>query len=62
MLNVQEQRYLPLTIHQTKYNFYHLSQGKQSLEQYYQWFNMLLRAWNKPNQHLWNDPALYRTD
>ena len=36
MLNVQEQRYLPLSIHQTKYNFYHLSQGKQTLEQYYQ--------------------------
>ena len=36
MLNVQEQWYLPLTIHQTKYNIYHLSQGKQSLEQYYQ--------------------------
>ena len=29
MLNVQEQQYLPLTIRQTKYNFYHLSQGKQ---------------------------------
>ena len=42
MLNVQEQQYLLLTIHQRKCNFYHLSQGKQSLEQYYQWFNMLL--------------------
>ena len=36
MLNVQEQQYLPISIHQTTYNFYHLSQGKQTLEQYYQ--------------------------
>ena len=44
MLNVQEQRYLLLSIHQTKYNVYHLLQGKQSLEQYYQWFNMLVHV------------------
>ena len=58
MLNVQEQQYLLLTIHQTKYNFYHLSQGKQSLEQYYQWFNMLLRVLEQTQSTLWNDPGL----
>ena len=57
-LNVQEQWYLQLTIHQTKYNFYHLSQGKQSLEQYYQWFNMLLCVLEQTQSTLWNDPGL----
>ena len=58
MLNGQEQRYLPLTIHQTKYNIYHLSQGKQSLEQYYQWFNTLLHVLEQTQSTLWNDPGL----
>ena len=31
MLNVKEQRYLLLSIHQTTYNFCNLSQGKQTL-------------------------------
>ena len=58
MLNVQGQEYLVLTIHQTKYNFYHLSQGKQSLEQYYQWFNMRLHVLEQTQSTLWNDPGL----
>ena len=58
MLNVQEQRYLLLSIHQTKYNFYHLLQGKQSLEQYYQWFNMLVHVLEQTQLTLWNDPGL----
>ena len=58
MLNVQEQRYLPLTIHKTKYNFYHLSQGKQSPEHYYQQFNMHLCVFKQTQSTLWNDPGL----
>ena len=58
MLNVQEQRYLPLSIHQTKYNFYHLSQGKQTLEQYFQRFNTLRRILEQTQSTLWNDLGL----
>ena len=38
--------------------FYHLSQGKQSLEQYHQWFNMLLHVLEQTQSTLWNDPGL----
>ena len=43
---------------QTKYNFYHLSQGKQTLEQYYQRFNKLLCILEQTQSTLWNDPGL----
>ena len=36
LLNMQEQRDLPLIHHQTKFNFYHLPHGHQTLEWYYQ--------------------------
>ena len=37
---------------------YHLSQGKQTLERYYQQFNMLLRMLEQTQSTLWNDPGL----
>ena len=42
MTNVQEQHYIYLTVHSMKLNFFHLTQGKQPLDTYYQCFNTIL--------------------
>ena len=35
-----------------------VSQGKQSLEQYYRWLNMLFHLLEQIQSTLWNDPGL----
>ena len=58
MMNVQEQCYIYLTVHLTKFNFSHLTQGKQPLDIYYQHFNMILHVLKQMQAMAWDDPGL----
>ena len=58
MMNIQEQHYLYLTVHSTKYNFYHLTQGKQPFDIYYQCFRTILHVLEQIQATVWVDPGL----
>ena len=56
MMNVQEQHYLNLTMHSAKFNFFHLTQGKQPLDIYYQHFNAILCVLEQTHQMTQAEP------
>ena len=58
MMNGQEQCYIHLMVHLTKFNFFHLTQGKQPSDTYYQHFNTILRVLEEMPATVWDDPGL----